>query len=97
MRVIAKSMLRGFWERHPDAKEALQTWHAIAEDAAWRVPTDVKATYGKASVIGNNRVVFNICGNRYRLVVRINYGVGVVYTRFVGTHEEYDGIDAETV
>jgi len=101
MRVIAKKTLRDFWTEFPDAEEALKAWHAEAEDAAWKTPTEVKAKYGSASILKNSRVVFNICGNKYRLVVKFNYACGdhhgVAYIRFVGTHKAYDQIDAETI
>ena len=97
MRVIALSTLRGFWEHHPDARQALQAWYYDARKAVWTCPADIKAVYRNASIIGNNRVVFNIRGNRYRLVVAIQYQHGLVYIRFVGTHHEYDQIDAVQV
>lgn len=97
MRVIAKRTLRAFWQRHPDAEHALKAWHSEVRRAEWKDPHAVKDMYRNASVIGRSRVVFNICGNKYRLVVQINYFYGVAYVRFVGTHAEYDIIDAETV
>jgi mRNA interferase HigB len=100
MRIIAKRTLRQFWETHPRGSEArtpLQVWYSTAENAEWAKPADVKATYGDASILKNSRVVFNIGGNKFRLVARINYPYKVIYIRFVGTHEEYDGIDAETI
>ena len=97
MRVIAKKSLRNFWERRPDAEEPLLAWYREAEVADWDSPAAVKARFGNASILSNNRVVFNIKGNSYRLVVRINYPYRVVYIRFVGTHAEYDAIDAEEV
>jgi mRNA interferase HigB len=100
MRIIAKRTLRQFWETHPrgaPARTALLVWHSTVEAADWAAPADVKATYGDASILKNSRVVFNVAGNRYRLVARINYPFRVVYIRFVGTHEEYDDIDAETI
>ena len=97
MRVIAKRVLREFWERHPDSQQQLKAWYAEAKSAAWHVPTDVKAKYGTASILKDSRVVFNICGNRYRLVVKINYPHQVVYIRFLGTHKQYDAIDAEMI
>jgi len=97
VRVIAKKSLRGFWERHPDAEEPLLAWYREAEGADWDSPAAVKAKYGNASILANNRVVFNIKGNSYRLVVRINYPYRVVYVRFVGTQAEYDAVDAEEV
>jgi len=100
MRVIAKRTLREFWERHARnamAKTPLQDWHAQASAADWATPADVKAQFGDASILRAGRVVFNIAGNKYRLVTKINYAYRVVYVRFVGTHEEYDQIDANTV
>lgn len=97
MRVIALRTLREFWERHPDARVALQAWYADAKQAGWRSPDDVKRIYRNASVIGGNRLVFNIKGNAYRLVVAVNYEHGLVFIRFVGTHADYDRIDVEKV
>lgn len=97
MRVIAKKRLREFWERFPDAEDALRAWHAEAEDAAWKTPVHIKDKYGNASIVAGNRVVFNICGNRYRLVVQVHYNTGFMFVRFIGTHAEYDLIDVATV
>jgi mRNA interferase HigB len=100
MRIIARSTLRQFWETHPrgaEAETALQVWFSTVQRADWAAPADVKSTYGDASILKDSRVVFNIAGNRFRLVARINYPYRVVYIRFVGTHNEYDGIDAETI
>ena len=100
MRVIAKRTLRDIWERHPRnaaAKTPLQDWYAQVSAADWGTPAALKAQFRDASVLRGGRVVFNIGGNKYRLVVRINYAYRVVYVRFVGTHEEYDRIDANTV
>ena len=72
-------------------------WYAIAEKSEWRTPGDVKNTFAKASIIGNNRVVFNICGNSYRLTVKIEYKIGLIFIRHIGTHKEYDKIDAEEI
>jgi mRNA interferase HigB len=97
MRIIAKRTLRKFWERHPDAEEPLLAWYREIEQEDWDTPAKVKAKYRSASIVGNNRVVFNIKGNDYRLVVQINYPYRVIYIRFVGTHAEYDAIDVEEV
>ena len=94
MHVIALKTLRQFWERHPDTRPSLREWHEQAENANWESPLQVKADYPTASIIGNNRVVFNIKGNNYRLVVHISYRSRQVYIRFVGTHAEYDRINA---
>lgn len=97
MRVIAKRTLREFWNDHPDAEEFLKAWYFEVNDANWRDPSDIKARYGSASILKGNRVVFNICGNKYRLVARINYQAAIVFIRFIGTHKEYDGIKAEVI
>jgi len=97
MRVIAVSTLRTFWERHPDAEQALKAWHEEATNATWTQPADIKAQYRSASVLKSRRVVFNIKGNDYRLIVAIAYKLQIVYIKFVGTHKEYDAIDAETI
>lgn len=97
MRIISRKTLRQFWERHSDARQALEAWYDDAKFAKWQTPNDIKAVYRNASFLSNNRVVFNIKGNSYRLVVAINFGVGIVYIRFIGTHSEYDKIDARTI
>ncbi len=97
MRIIAKRALREFWEEHPDAEEPLLAWYREIEKEDWDTPAKIKEKYRSASIIGGNRVVFNIKGNDYRLVVKINYPYRVVYIRFMGTHAEYDEIDAEEV
>jgi len=97
MRVIAVSTLRQFWEIHPAAEQPLKAWFNEATQAKWAQPADLKAQYRSASVLKNRRVVFNIKGNDYRLIVAIAYKLGVVYIKFIGTHAEYDKIDAETV
>ena len=97
MRIIAKSALREFWEQHPDAEEALQAWYEDTERAGWKTPANIRVAYPSASFLANNRVVFNIRGNHYRLVVHIHYNTQIVYVRFVGTHPEYDRIDASVI
>jgi mRNA interferase HigB len=97
MRIISKKALKDYWEREPAPKAALQAWHAEARNAEWSSPADLKASYGTASILKDGRVVFNICGNKYRLVVWINYDFCTVCIRFVGTHKEYDEIDAQTI
>jgi mRNA interferase HigB len=97
MRIIAKSTLRAFWQRHPDAEEPLLAWYREMEKADWETPAHVKEKYRSASFVGGNRIVFNIKGNNYRLVVKINYPYRIVYIRFVGTHADYDKIDVEEV
>jgi mRNA interferase HigB len=97
VRIIAKRPLRIFWKRHPKAKGPLEAWHQEVARANWSTPSEVKAYFRSASVLQDNRVVFNIAGNQFRLIVKINYAYRVVYIRFIGTHTEYDAIDAATV
>ena len=97
MRVIAIAALRNFWAKHPEAEQPLRAWHDEAVPAEWKQPAEVKAQYRSASVLKNRRVIFNIKGNDFRLVVAVAYKVGVVYVKFIGTHAQYDAIDAQTV
>lgn len=97
MRVIAKKTLREFWENRADSEEPLKTWFKEASNASWQTPADIKAAYAKASILKSGRVVFNINGNKYRLVVDINYMRQWVFIRFIGTHSEYDKINADTI
>ena len=97
MNVIARSTLQAFWQRHADAEEDLKAWYHEAHAAHWRSAADIKQRYARASIVTAERVVFDICGNRYRLVARINYASGTVFVRFVGTHAEYDRIDVESI
>lgn len=97
MRIIAKRTLRAFWKRHPKAKGPLEAWHQEVARAEWAIPSSVKAQFRSASVLQDNRVAFNIAGNHYRLVVKINYPYRIVYIRFVGTHSDYDTVDVTTI
>ncbi|MFT7232883.1 MAG: mRNA interferase HigB [Cyclobacteriaceae bacterium] len=97
MRVIAKKILREFWLVHTDSENQLKTWCNEASKASWSNPVDIKEEYAKASILKGGHVVFNICGNKYRLVVDINYLRQWVFIRFIGTHAEYDKIDANTI
>ncbi len=97
MRIISRKALREFWEKHPDTRQSLQAWYADVKRANWGSPSDIKRTYRNASIIANNRVIFNIKGNRYRVIVAVQYEFGIVYIRFVGTHSEYDTVDAATI
>lgn len=97
MRIISKRTLRVFWIRHPDAEEPLLAWYREVEKEDWAKPAQVKEKYRSASFLKGNRVVFNIKGNDYRLIVKINYPYRMLYVRFVGTHVEYDKIDATEV
>lgn len=97
MRVIAVKNLRDFWEIHPDAEAPLKAWLNEAKAAVWHSPADIKARYATASILKNRRVVFNIKGNDYRLIAAVAYQYEAVYIKFVGTHKQYDVINAETV
>jgi len=97
MRVFARKTLREFWTKHADSEESLKAWFSEAENSRWESPSDIKKIYPHASILPDNRVVFNIKGNNYRLVVKINYDYGQVFIRFVGSHAEYDKIDATTI
>ena len=97
MRIIALKTLKLFWEKHPDAESPLRAWYTEAKKAAWKGPRDIKAEYRTASILRNNRVVFNVKGNSYRLVVAVRYEFQLVYIRFLGTHAEYDKINAEEI
>ena len=97
VRIISRRRLIEFWEIHPDAEQSLRAWYAEAKKAGWKTPGEIKATYRSVSLQPNNRVIFNIKGNTYRLVVIVEYSQGKMFIRFVGTHAEYDRIDATTV
>lgn len=97
MRVIAISTLRDFWAKHPQAEIPLRGWYADASRADWKTPADIKAAHRNASFVGSNRVVFNIKGNDFRLIVAVHYNRGMMYIRFVGTHKDYDALDAGKV
>ena len=97
MRVIAINTLREFWGKHPGAEQPLKAWFDEASKAQWLQPTDIKAQYRSASILKNRRVVFNIKGNDYRLIVAVAYRFQAVYIKFIGTHAQYDRIDAATV
>ena len=97
MRVIALSTLRSFWAKYPDAETPLRAWYALVSRADWQTPAAIKEAYRSASFTANNRVVFNIKGNDYRLVVLVKYDHGLIFVRFVGTHRQYDKIDVEMI
>lgn len=97
MHLITRQKLKQFWEEHPSANGALQSWAKEVEHANWKSPNDIKSHYRSADPIGDNRVVFNIKGNTYRLVVKFHYNTQIAFVRFVGTHEEYNKIDAEKI
>ncbi len=97
MRIISRRRLVEFWEIHPDAEQPLRAWYSEAKNANWNSPAEIKAVYSSASILSNNRVVFNIKGNTYRLIVIVEYSQGKMFIRFVGTHTEYDRIDAMNI
>jgi mRNA interferase HigB len=98
MQVIAKSTLRAFWQKHPKAETPLKTWHAIVSKADWTGPADVKKVFGTSvDFVGDSRVIFDIGGNKFRIVAHCAYPYRRVLIKFVGTHEEYDKINAETI
>ena len=98
MQVIARRTLRQFWERHPPAEGPLRVWFSLVTKAAWAGPMDVKRQFGKTvDFVADNRIIFDLGGNKYRLVVHVSYGFGRVLVKFIGTHAEYDRIDPETV
>lgn len=96
-RIVPKRTLREFWERHADSEQYLKTWYDTAKKAKWSTPNDVKQTYVSASILKKGRVVFNIKRNSFRLIVKFNYEKQWAFICFVGTHEEYDKIDANTI
>lgn len=99
MRVIARKTLRAFWAlpAHRSAEQSLRAWYAEARKAAWKTPQEVKAQYRNASILGKGRIVFNIAGNKYRLIAAVRFDLGIVFVRFIGTHEQYDRINAAEV
>ncbi|WP_199250364.1 type II toxin-antitoxin system HigB family toxin [[Phormidium] sp. ETS-05] len=96
MRIIARSTLRDFWELHADAEQPLKAWFQDVRHMNWTSPADIKAIYANASILPNNRVVFNIKGT-YQIIVHVRYDLGIVFIRFIGTHQQYDNIDATTI
>jgi mRNA interferase HigB len=97
LRIIAKKILREFWETHPDCEQQLKAWYQETSNAEWKNTKDIKKGYPTASFLADNRVVFNIKGNHYRLIVKINYDYQMVWIRFIGTHAVYDKIDATKI
>lgn len=96
-RIFAKRTLREFWEKHADAEQYLKTWYDTAMNSKWNTPNDVKNTYANASILKDERVVFNIKENSYRLAVKFNFEKQWIFIRFIGTHAEYDKIDANNI
>jgi mRNA interferase HigB len=96
-RIFAKSTLREFWEKHPDSEQYLKTWYETVMNADWKNPTDVKNNFAHASILKDSRIVFNIKGNCYRLVIKFNFEHQLAFVRFIGTHSDYDKIDANSI
>lgn len=97
MRIISRGTLRDFWATHADAEQALRAWFHEASDADSPTPKAIKQAYPSADILPDNRIVFNIKGNHYRLIVTIHYNTGIIFIRFVGTHAQYDKINATTI
>ena len=97
MRLISTAKMIAFYTKHSDAEQPLKAWLAEVKNANWKTPQEIKAQYRNASFLSNNRIVFNIKGNDYRIVVAVAYKLGAMYIKFIGTHSEYDKINAETV
>ena len=96
-RIFAKRTLRQFWEKYPDSEQYLKTWYDTAMSSDWKTPADVKKSYANASILKESRIVFNIKGNTYRLIAKINFEKQWIFIRFIGTHDEYDKIDANKI
>ncbi len=96
-RIFAKRSLRQYWEKHSDSEQYLKTWYDTAMNSDWKTPNEVKQTYANASILKDNRIVFNIKGNSYRLVAKFNYEKQWIFIRFIVTHSEYERIDANTI
>lgn len=97
MRIISRKCLKNFWEKHPQAEQPLKAWFEETKCSEWKIPNDIRLLYRSADFLPKNRVIFNIAGNKFRLIVQINYDYGIIYIRFIGTHAEYDKIDAEVI
>ena len=97
MRIIAKKILRDFWTIHKDCEQQLKSWYQEASKAEWKNLNELKAEYPNASILSDNRVVFNIKGNTYRLIIKMNFDYQLIWIRFIGTHPEYDKIDATKI
>jgi mRNA interferase HigB len=105
MRLFNRAILRDFWQRHPDAEQPLRAWFAEVESGAWTGPAEVRKRYRTADFVGNDRIIFNIGGNKYRLIVMVRYAKptskpplsGMVFVRFLGTHAAYNRVDAATI
>jgi mRNA interferase HigB len=97
LRIIAKKILREFWEKYPDCEQQLKSWYRETEKSSWKSINEIKIEYPSASILKENRIIFNIKGNKYRLIVKINFHYQMVWVRFIGTHQQYDNIDANKI
>jgi mRNA interferase HigB len=97
LRVVAKKILRDFWEIHGDCEQQLKSWFQEASSGEWKNPNELKIDFPSASILNDNRIVFNIKGNKYRLIVKITYEYQMIWIRFIGTHAEYDKINATEI
>ncbi len=97
MRIVAKSTLRSFWQKHPKSEYALLDWYEFVKKCKWDNPNNLKSWFGTASTVGNHRIIFNIKGNDYRLVAEIDYEFQIIFIIWIGTHKEYDKIDVKTI
>ena len=99
MRIISVKTIKDFWEnkKYKNSEQSLKSWYHEVKKEKWKSSSDIKEKYKSASILSNNRVIFNIKGNQYRLIVAINYKFKILFIRFIGTHEEYDRIDVTTV
>ena len=96
-RIIAKRTIREFWEKYPDSKDYLETWYETVRSANWKTPNEIKEFYATVTILKNSQAVFNVSGNKYRLIAKINFQKQWLFIRFIGTHQEYDKIDADRI
>jgi len=96
-RILSKRRVREFYTKHPDSKDYLETWYETVKNATWKNPNEIKEFYATVSILKDSRVVFNIAGNKYRLIAKINFDKQWMFIRFIGSHKEYDNIDANTI
>lgn len=97
MRIVSKKILRDFWEKHDDCRQQLKSWFQETSNAEWKTPNEIRKEYPSASFLTDRRIVFNIKGNSYRLIIKINYDYQMIWIRFIGTHAQYDKIDATKI
>lgn len=95
MRIFSRGTLRDFWVKYPDSKEQLLAWYDIISKNEYKNPNEIKQLFGSADYVKNGKIIFNICGNKYRLIAKINYSKHLVFILFIGTHKEYDNLDID--